>query len=54
MMVGFGSRGLTFMQNNALIHKGQKNNQNGMMKTGIEVIDFGLPYSPDLNPIEHA
>ena len=43
---------LIFMQDNALIHTANKVKE-WFMERGINVTDWP-PYSPDLNPIEHA
>ena len=44
--------GLIFMQDNARVHTARII-KNWLADTGIDVVEWP-PYSPDLNPIEHA
>jgi len=51
-MLSFGMQDILFQQDNSLIHKAY-NVMDWFERNSIELVEH-RPYSPDLNPIEHA
>jgi len=51
-MFSFGMQAILFQQNNAPVHKAYKV-MDWLERNSIKVVEYP-PYSPDLNPIEHA